>query len=94
MNALVGTAFIGENVDSITLDKQLIRSIGSHTVAILSNDREQNVVTYISDRNKDKLGCRVPNLTVIPPMSQILVTVKALGSSLQMVETHCHLMSR
>lgn len=39
VNVLLGTAFIGDNADSITPGEQLIRSMGSGSVVILVADR-------------------------------------------------------
>lgn len=73
---LLGTAFIGENVETIVPGKQLLRPIGSYLVAILGTNRDENTVMYVSAQEKALVGSKTVKLTVIPARTQAPVMVK------------------
>lgn len=87
---LLGTTFIDVNVDSISLRRQPVCPIKSAAVVITGTKDKEDPVVQVKDAEERPVSLKVAKATVIPPLSQIPVLVRAPSPSLQM-DTHPYL---
>lgn len=94
VNVLLGTTFIGDNVESISPGKQMVHPIRSSPVALLGMDQHESLVAHVSEQPEEPVGFEAAKMTVIPAATQATVVVRVPAARLYMVETHQHLMRR
>lgn len=93
-NIPLGTTFTGDNVESIVPGMQLISLDWSCHVTILSTERDENTVAYVSDQEEASVGCTTAKLTVIPARTQAQVMKRFPVVGHHVVETQPHLIRK